>query len=443
VAEAAVAALPAGVAARAVALDLLQAVVRRGEALDEALAGDGDFARLAVRDRAFVRLIVATALRRLGQIDALIAHCVPRPLPLRAAAAQDALRLAIAQLLFLRMAAHAVVDTAVALAAARGAAAQKGLVNAVLRRLSREGDDVIAGQDAARLNTPDWLWESWAATFGVDAARAVAAAHLADPPLDLTCPADPAGWAGWLGAAVLPTGTLRLAETAPVDSLPGFADGAWWVQDAAAALPVRVLAAGFAPGIAGRRIADLCAAPGGKAAQLAAAGAVVTAVDRAPARLARVEANLARLKLAAEIVTADAAVWQPPAPFDGVLLDAPCSGTGTLRRHPDIARLKRPSDVDRLAVVQAALLGNAARMVAPGGVLVYAVCSLQDAEGPDRIAAFLDASPEFHREAIAAGEVGGLAEAVTPAGDVRTLPCHLADRGGMDGFYIARLRRRA
>ncbi|MGE0746849.1 MAG: RsmB/NOP family class I SAM-dependent RNA methyltransferase, partial [Rhodospirillales bacterium] len=407
-AEATAAPLPAGVAARSVALDLLQAVVRRGEALDDALSAAAGFAQLAVRDRAFVRLIVATGLRRLGQIDALIAHCVPRPLPARAAAAHDALRLAIAQLLFLRMPAHAVVDTAVALAAARGAAAQKGLVNAVLRRLTREGDGMVAGQDAPRLNTPDWLWTAWTTSFGGDTAHAIAAVHLAEPPLDLTCPADAADWATRLGAAALPTGTLRLAETAPVESLPGFAEGAWWVQDAAAALPARILAAAFPGGIVGRRIADLCAAPGGKAAQLAAAGARVTAVDRSPARLARVGANLARLRLAAEVVTADAAAWTPPEAFDAVLLDAPCSGTGTLRRHPDIARLKRPSDVSRLAGVQAALLQNAGRMVAPGGVLVYGVCSLQDAEGPDRVAAFLAANPDFMRDAVRPDAIGGL-----------------------------------
>ena len=314
----------------------------------------------------------------------------------------------------------------------------KGLVNAVLRRLAREGQALAAGQDAARLNTPDWLWASWSAAYGAETTRAIAEAHLADPPLDLSVKRDAEAWAERLGARVLPTGALRLPPgTGDVARLPGYDDGAWWVQDAAAALPARLLGE-----VAGRRVLDLCAAPGGKTAQLAAAGAEVTAVERSEARLGRLRDNLARLGLAAATVTADAAEWRPPAPAEAVLLDAPCSATGTLRRHPDIAHLKGPEQLSALTALQDRLLAAALGMVAPGGLLVYAVCSLQPEEGPQRIAALLSGGAPAARIPVEPGELDGLEELVTPEGDLRTLPCQLAEAGGMDGFYTCRLRRR-
>jgi len=416
---------------RAVALDLLQAVLRRAKPLDEALADHAGLARMDGRDRGFARLLVATTLRRLGQIDQALTPMIERPLPAKANAVADALRLGACQLLFLGTPPHAAVGETVALVAGLGGlAGYKGLVNAVLRRLDRERPET----DRAR-NTPDWLLQSWTEAYGVAKAQAIAVQHLVEAPLDLSVKGDPEIWAARLGAEVLPTGSLRIAEpSGPVEELPGFAEGAWWVQDAAAALPARLLGRP-------RRAVDLCAAPGGKTAQLAAAGAEVTAVDRSPARLDRLSRNLARLGLRAHAVAADAANWLPEEPAEVVLLDAPCSATGTIRRHPDLPWLKRASDLAMLTPLQERLLANAVAMTRPGGLIVYAVCSLQPEEGIGRIEALLASGAPVARESIRAEETGGLAELVTPAGDLRTLPCHLAAKGGMDGFYAARLRR--
>ena len=422
---------------RAIAHALLDAVLLQRRALDDALADSAGFAALAERDRALVRHLTATTLRRLGQIDALLAGFVERPLPDRAASARNALRLGAADILFLRTPAHAAVNEAVGLLRTPAARRYRGLANAVLRRLAREGSALSREQDAARFNTPDWLWRSWVDAYGTDTARAVAEAHLAEPPLDITAASEPDEWARRLEAEILPTGSLRRAA-APVGNLPGFRDGGWWVQDAAAALPARVLLAGLDD----PRVADLCAAPGGKTAQLAASGARVTALDISPGRLERLRENLARLRLRAELVEADLLRWTPPAPFDAVLLDAPCSGTGTIRRHPDIALNKTADDVARMAALQRALLDAAAKAVRSGGRLVYAVCSLQPEEGPAAVEAFLSAAPGFRRLPIGAGEVEGTEPFLTPDGDIRTLPCHLAERGGIDGFYVCRLERR-
>lgn len=424
---------------RALAIDLLRAVLRARRPLDEAWVDADGLAALAPRDRAFARLLTTTVLRRLGQIDTLIEMCLDRPLKPKLADVRDLLRLGTAQLVFLKTPPHAAVSTTLALATGPGLAGYKGLLNAVLRRIAREGEAALAAQDAARLNTPDWMWTAWCAAYGEAAARAIAEAHLADPPLDLSVKdaSERDLWADRLGASVLPSGTLRLPPgSGEVTGLPGFAEGAWWVQDAAAALPARLLG-----DVAGKRVLDLCAAPGGKTAQLAAAGARVAALDLSETRMARVRENLVRLRLSAETVVADATTWRPPEPFEAVLLDAPCSATGTLRRHPDIARLKEPKDVRSLSGLQDALLANAVRMLAPGGVLVYATCSLQLEEGPTRIAALLAGDAPLARVPIRDEEVGGPAEAVTAEGDLRTLPCHLAERGGMDGFYACRLRR--
>jgi len=422
--------------ARAAALDILGSVLPRGAALDEALASHDGMGRLEARDRAFARLLIATTLRRLGQIDALISHCLDRPLGRKSGRIQDILRLGVCQLVFLATPPHAAVDGAVALVGKNRA--YRGLVNAVLRRLAREGAELAQAQDAARLNTPDWLWRRWRKAHGETVTRAIAEAHLADPPLDFTVKSDPEGWAARLQATILPTGSLRRGAGGAVEGLDGYGDGAWWVQDAAAALPARLLGA-----VAGETVIDLCAAPGGKTAQLAAAGARVIAVDRDRARLARLEANLDRLGLACEIVQADAARWRPARPAGYILLDAPCSATGTIRRHPDIPHLKQPGDIARLAGLQDRLLEQAAAMLAPGGLLVYCVCSLEPEEGPERIAALLAADPGLRRESVAATLPDGLGALINSDGDLRTLPCHLPDSGGLDGFYAARLRRLA
>ena len=422
--------------ARAVALDLLGAVLDRRQALDEALEAQRDLRRLETRDRAFARLLVATVLRRLGQLDALIDGCMTRPLDPARPTARHILRLGAAQLVFLDTPPHAAVDGAVTLADAGPARGLKGLVNAVLRRLAREGRALADTQDAARLNLPDWIWRSWTASYGEAATRAIAAVLVEDPPFDLTARSDPAAWAVRLDARLLPTGTVRRAGAGEIERLPGYQEGAWWVQDAAAALPARLLGA-----IAGLRVADLCAAPGGKTLQLAAAGARVVAVDRAPRRLERVRANLARIGLDAETVAADAATWRADPPCDAILLDAPCSATGACRRHPDVLHLKSPDDVARLTQLQDRLLDNAVAQLEPGGVLVYCVCSLEAAEGPERIARLLARGAPVRRHPVDSVELGGLDALVTPDGDLRTLPCHFAEAGGMDGFYAARLTR--
>jgi len=423
--------------ARQTALALLETVLSKRHAFDESFARAVE--PLAPQDRGFVRQLCATVMRRLGQIDDLIDGCLQKPLPPAMPAPRDILRLGVAQLLFLNTPAHAAIDTSVTLADShddKRVAAFKGVINAVLRRLSQEGAAKRARQDGPRLNTPKWLWDSWAKAYGGQQARQIAEIHLREPPLDLTLnPAlDRKQWAQKLGGQVLPTGTIRITAGGRIEDLAGYNDGAWWVQDAAAALPARLLG-----DIAGKTVIDLCAAPGGKTAQLAAAGASVIAVDRAPPRVKTLNVNLRRLRLQAEVVTADGATWKPPAPADALLLDAPCSATGTIRRHPDVALLKTERDVTSVKPVQAELLKNAARMLKPGGVLIYCVCSLQPEEGPQQIAAFLKANQGFDRRPLTPDEVGGLAELITPDGDLRTLPLHLAEQGGMDGFFAARL----
>ena len=293
------------------------------------------------------------------------------------------------------------------------------------------------------LNIPAWLFERWSKTYGEADARRIARSVAQRGAARHQREGDPQPWAERLGGIVLPTGSVRLAAGGRIEDLAGYAEGAWWVQDAAAALPARLLG-----DVAGRAVADLCAAPGGKTAELAAAGADVTAVELAGARLARLRANLDRLQLKAELVEADAATWAPGSTFDAVLLDAPCTSTGTIRRHPDILHLKRPEDVAALAALQSRLLDNAARLVKPGGMLVYCTCSLEPEEGAraDR-APSCRASRSFAALPIAPGECGIPPDWITADGDLRTLPFHSAacakELSGLDGFYAARLVRRA
>ncbi|MDI1284226.1 MAG: transcription antitermination factor NusB [Reyranella sp.] len=421
-------------ASRQAAVEILVSCLDKGQPLDEALARHAGFAGLDPRDRAFVRLLLATTLRRLGEIDVVLAALIERPLEGPNAAGRQVLRLGAAQLLFLGTAPHAAVDTSVRLIEDAHLPHLKGLANAVLRRISREGAAILGDRDPARLNTPQWLWASWAEAYGEDATRTIAAAHLIEAPLDLTPRANTEFWAGQLEAEVLPTGTLRRTGGGHIADLAGFAEGAWWVQDAAATLPVRLMG-----DITGKRVADLCAAPGGKTMQLCAAGAAVTAVDISARRMIRVGENLARAGLAAELVTADASKWTATEKFDAILLDAPCTGTGTLRRHPDIAWLKDEEDVGRLTLTQDRLLLHAVGQLKPGGMLVYAVCSLQEDEGPARIEALLSRDPRLKRVPVQPTELPGLESALTKDGDVRTLPSMWPERGGLDGFYIARL----
>ncbi len=428
--------VPPALASRAFAFELLQAVVRQNQAFDEALEKHAGLAKLEKRDRAFVHVLVATVLRRLGQIDEAIKACLDKPQELKAAA-HDLLRLGAAQLLFLATPPHAAVDTLVELAAADNATAPyKGLINAVLRRLGREGQELLKHQDDAKLNTPGWLWLNWRQAYGVAKARAIANANLGEALTDVSVKGDATAWAAPLSARLLPTGSLRLDGATPITALPGFAEGAWWVQDAAAALPVKLLG-----DVRGHKVIDLCAAPGGKTAQLAALGAEVIAVDRSEKRLLRLKENLARLQLSAEVVCRDALSYAPPAKVPFVLLDAPCTATGTIRRHPDVQRLKTPEDMARMVELQRKLLDHVATaLLAPGGTLVYAVCSLQPEEAELQIESLLQRHPALCRVPIQPTEVGGEEAFVSPAGDLRCLPSLWPDLGGIDGFFAARLK---
>jgi 16S rRNA (cytosine967-C5)-methyltransferase len=430
-----------GFAVRRIAAEIVEGVLRRHRPLDEQLDGAGantGLASLSDRDRALTRALVATVLRRLGTLRHLIGLFLERGLPKQAPRAETSLLLGAAQILLLDVPDHAAVDVAVRLVQAdRHAAHYAGLVNAVLRRVAREGAARLAELDTDMLDTPEWLMARWVATYGEATARAIAAADGREPALDLTVKSDPEAWAARFDGRVLPTGSVRAIVQGSVTALPGFAEGAWWVQDAAAALPARLFGA-----VAGLRVADLCAAPGGKAAQLAAAGARVTAVDRSPARLARLQDNLKRLSLDAELVCADVTEWTAE-PFDAVLLDAPCSSTGTIRRHPDVPWLKQPADIAKLATLQRRLIERAAALTKPGGTLVYCTCSLEPEEGEHIVAGLLAQEPRMQRAPVSPSEVFGHDEFVTENGDLRTLPCHLPNAdsrlAGLDGFYAARL----
>ena len=401
------------------AFDLLTAVLERNRPLEEALDG---LPALESRDRSAAHRLAAAVLRRMGTLDAVLEPFLRKepPDPVR-----SVLRIGAAGLLLLETPVHAAVGTAVSLAKRRGLTPFAGLINAVLRKVAEAGPAALDDLDSPRLDTPAWLWTAWG-----QAARAIATAHQNEAPLDVTLkPGEPAPDGGTL----LPTGSVRFPAGTRVADIAGFETGAWWVQDAAAALPVRLLAAR-----PGERIADLCAAPGGKTAQLVAAGAAVTAIERDPRRMDRLAANLQRWGLHADVVNADATVWTPPSLFDAVLLDAPCSATGTIRRHPDVARVKRPRDVQTVTVAQDALLYAAAAMLRPGGRLIYAVCSLQYEEGAPRIAAAV-ARGRLRHDPFRADELAALPEGLTKDGFLRTNPGFWRDRGGMDGFFAARM----
>jgi len=418
----------AGLPARRAALAMISSVLRQRRALDFQLE---QLKSLAPRDAGFARALASQTLRHLGALDAVLRKFLQKPLaPHKAGAASEILLLGACELLILKVAPHAAVDAANQLAAKDSKAVHfKPLINAVLRRVSREGEAALSGLDRERLSTPDWLWQRWAAQYGKDTARAIAGAHLKEAPLDIVVKAS-----AYPDSESLFGQVRRLSAEGRIEDLSGFAEGNWWVQDAAATLPALLLG-----DVAGKRVLDLCAAPGGKTMQLAARGAKVTAVEIDPARAARIRENLARTKLSAEIIESDVRDVTATAPL--VLLDAPCTATGTIRRHPDLPWIKGAADVTVSAVAAYEILESAAARVEPGGTLVFAVCSLEREEGEEQIAAFLAAHPEFARAPISADELFGHSEWITPDGDLHTLPCHLPNKGGMDGFYAARMKR--
>jgi 16S rRNA (cytosine967-C5)-methyltransferase len=428
--------------ARGVALGLIASVLdqrRAFESIIEEPATARALGALAERDRAYAFALARTTLRHLGQIEDLLSGFLDKPLPARAGATPHILRLGLADLLFLNTESYAAVNSAVDLAASDDKARHfRGLVNAVLRRATREGRARLEEQDVSAVLLPAWLSDGWRRTYGEAKADEIIAAHLEEPPLDLTLrPGLDAGeWAAKLEADILPTGSLHRKRSGNVQSLPGYAEGAWWVQDAGAALPARLFG-----DVRGRAIVDLAAAPGGKTLWLAAAGANVIAVDKAPDRLQRVKENLARLDLTAELVAADGRDYRPQTPAAGVLLDAPCSATGTIRRHPDLPWIKDASDIRPLSLLQAELIAAAFAMLEPGGTLVYSVCSLEPEEGPEVVEAFLRDTPSAQRSPIAVDEIAGINTLLTTEGDLRTLPCDWRALGGIDGFYAARIVR--
>ena len=433
-----------GLAARRIAADVLDGVLHKHRTLDDQLDGAAahpGLKTLADRDRALMRKLVATILRRLGTLGHLLSRLLDRGIPTDAPRAQSALLIGAAQILWMDVPDHAAVDLSVRLVQSdRRAAKYAGLVNAVLRRCTREGPSLIDDSKSEILDIPPWLHKRWIAHYGEATARAMALALAHEPSLDITVKSDAAQWAARLHGESLPTGTVRTLLQGSVTNLPGFAEGEWWVQDAAAALPARLFG-----DIKGKTIVDFCAAPGGKTAQLALAGARVVALDRSPGRTARLRDNLARLRLHAEAVVTDAVEWQGGAvgAIDGVLVDAPCTSTGTIRRHPDVAWLRQEADLAALTTLQKRLLQRAVALLRPGGTLVYCTCSLEPEEGETAISTLLAAEPSLRRVPVDPSEVGGLAEIINPEGDLRTLPCHMPHSdprlGGLDGFYAARL----
>ena len=417
-----------GLAARKAALALLSGVLTRRKPLDADLP---QLKALPPRDAAFARALASQTLRHVGALEAVLRKFLAKPLsPHKSGAAMEILLLGACELLVLNVPAHAAVDAANKLAAADNKAVHfKPLINAVLRKVASEGAGVLSSLDRERLSTPDWLYQRWTAQYGPDVTRQIARAHQSEAPLDIILRGE---------GVPHPESTKlfglsrRVTQAERVEELPGFAEGAWWVQDIAATLPALLLG-----DVNGKEVIDLCAAPGGKTLQLAAAGARVTAVEKHASRIERIKENLARTGLAATLAESDARDFEGRAPL--VLIDAPCTATGTIRRHPELPWIKGAADVTVMAAQAYEILEGGARMVTSGGTLVFAICSLEREEGEEQIAAFLAAHPEFARDPIAAEEVFGHVDWLTPDGDLRTLPYYL--EGGMDGFYAARLRR--
>lgn len=427
-----------GLQSRQIAYEVLESVLLKKQPLDHMLESHQGFNGLNTQDRGFTRMLIATALRRKGQLDDLIMRSTTQEKPLHPEQLRVILYVGIVQILFMDVSDHAAVNVTVELAKNLGYDRQKGLINAVLRRMTTEGAEWIKRQDPVQTNIPPWLLSLWIDSYGLSGAAQIAESSLSEASLDISVkdPKMKLNWAQALEATILPTGSLRRVGGGNVVHLQGFDEGAWWIQDASAALPVTLMG-----DVQGKTVIDLCAAPGGKTAQLAAAGAQVIAVDRAAKRLKILDENMRRLGLTDNVETqvGDGGEWLPKEPVDIVLLDAPCSATGTIRRHPDVMHLKSKRDVDQLCKVQARLLDNAAKMLKSGGMLIYCTCSLQTEEGEDQVGRFLHDNPNFKRVPITFAEINEAPLLINEEGELRILPYHLAPHGGMDGFFISRL----
>ena len=424
----------AGIDSRMTAFEILKSI-DGGRYLDMAMRRA---APLEPRDRAFARLLVTTCLRRGGQIDRILGTLMSKAPAGKARDALHILRIGAAQLLFLETGAHAAVNSTVELMRVSGFDRLTGLTNAVMRRLSREAEGLLSGTDVED-NLPDWLRQSWRQQYGVAQTRRMMELMMQPPTLDITPKSDAEDWADILDGELIDGRTVRRAFDGDPTRLDGFAEGHWWVQDAAAALPAALFG-----DLTGRHVVDLCAAPGGKTAQLIAAGAKVTAVDSSKQRLEILERNLGRLGMSATLVATDGRKFKPREKVDAVLIDAPCSATGTLRRRPDVLRHRAASDLASLAAIQRELVTRAAGWLEPDGCLIYATCSLQHEEGEaviEQVTAEL--KDRIALDPVTRGEAGDFAPALTGDGMLRILPSDFAKLGGVDGFFVARLKSTA
>lgn len=414
---------------RSAANALLRAVLLDGQLLSEL----GEHPQLAALDgpgRARARRLAVETLRHLGRADRLLKPHLRRAPP---PAATILLQQGSVEL-GLGGDAHGVVSDIVGLADRdQKTRPMKGLINAVLRKVAAEAPD--KWHTLAPQTLPKWLRAPLAEAWGQAAVQRMEAVHAQTPPVDLTVKEDPAGWAERLGGTALPTGSVRLTQPGQISTLPGYEEGAWWVQDAAAALPARWLDAQ-----PGEKVLDLCAAPGGKTLQLAATGAAVTALDLSPARMARVEENLARTQLKADLVTADVFDFAQGG-WDAILLDAPCSATGTIRRHPDLPLARDGAEIAGLIALQARMIDHALGLLKPGGRLMFCTCSLLPDEGEAQIDAALDRHAGLTVDGRAAALPGVEEGWISSEGGLRLRPDHWAKSGGIDGFYMALLRR--
>lgn len=417
---------------RTIAVRALGRILAEGEQLEATLSADSNYNKLDPRDRAFVRLLVTSVFRHKAQIDGVLRGFLSRLPP---DYVMNTLRIGSAQLLVLGTADHAAVGETVGLLKAhKQYAAFSGLANAVLRKVANTGRAKM-GNIAPRENIPSWIYKSWERNFGKSAARQIALEYQKIPPLDITVKSDPHGWAERLGGEVLFGNSIRLTKAGQVSELEGYKDGDWWVQDLSSSLPVQLLG-----DVKGLKVLDMCAAPGGKTMQLAAKGADVTALDRSASRLRILKTNLERTGSKAEIVEADAANWpEGNGAFDIVLVDAPCSATGTLRRHPDVLYAKTKNQMEQLQRLQRNLLVSAVEKLRPGGFLVYCTCSLQVEEGEEQIDRFLQKKSDFDVVPVSHEEWQDFG---TKSGYLRLLPHQMRENGGLDGFFVAVLRQK-